>query len=186
MLLVLLRTLKWYVFYPLQVWKLRFLNRKSTILKISFAVNNWDIHFEKGVFISNYNIIHVISKNGMKGSLKIGENTYIGECNNLRAAGGPIEIGKNCMIAEFVTLVASNHKMNFGELMIEQDWDSTKCGIFIDDDVWIGANSVILPGVHIGKGCVIGAGSVVTKDVKPFSIVVGNPARILKKRDSIV
>ncbi len=52
--------------------------------------------------------------------------------------------------------------------------------IIIDDDVWVGANSVILAGVKIGKHCVIGAGSIVTKDIPDYTIAVGNPARIYK------
>lgn len=55
--------------------------------------------------------------------------------------------------------------------------------ITIEDDAWIGAGSIILPGIHIGSSAIIGAGSVVTKDVEPFSIVAGNPARVIRKID---
>jgi acetyltransferase-like isoleucine patch superfamily enzyme len=57
--------------------------------------------------------------------------------------------------------------------------------ITISDDVWIGANSVITAGVTLGKHCVIGAGSVVTKDIPEFTVAVGNPARIIKKYNTI-
>ena len=55
--------------------------------------------------------------------------------------------------------------------------------IIIEEDAWIGAGTIILPGIHIGKGAIIGAGSVVTKDVEPYTIVAGNPARIIRKVD---
>ena len=68
-----------------------------------------------------------------------------------------------------------------GQPMIQQRCPPN-VGIVIGNDVWIGANSVILDGVKIGEGAIIGAGSVVTKDVKSFAIVAGNPARFIKKR----
>ena len=61
-------------------------------------------------------------------------------------------------------------------------------GIVLEDNVWLGGNVVILPGVRIGEGAVIGAGAVVTRDIAPFSIAVGNPARVIRKisdKDSI-
>lgn len=115
-------------------------------------------------------------------SLRIGDNTYIGEYNNIRAAGGSITIGNNCLISQHISIVASNHGIEKDKLIVEQRWPEDKINVVIEDDVWIGANSVILPGVTIHKGAVIGAGSVVTKDVPEYAIVAGNPARILKYR----
>ena len=63
-----------------------------------------------------------------------------------------------------------------------EDESFAKGDIVVDDDVWIGQNAIILSGVHIGQGAVIAAGSVVTKDVEPYAIVGGNPARVIKKR----
>lgn len=56
--------------------------------------------------------------------------------------------------------------------------------VIIDDDVWVGANAIILTGVHVGRGAVIGAGTIVTKDIPPYAVVVGNPARIIRFRFS--
>lgn len=117
-----------------------------------------------------------------KSHIIIGERVAINEYNNLRAAGGDIRIGNYCLIAQFCTLVASNHTVDTSEYMIDAPWDMSRVSIVIEDDVWIGANCVILPGVTIGRGAVIGAGSVVTKDVAPHSICVGNPARFMKSR----
>jgi acetyltransferase-like isoleucine patch superfamily enzyme len=66
--------------------------------------------------------------------------------------------------------------------MIDAPWNGSRTSIDIEDDVWIGANSVILPGVRIGRGSVIGAGSVVTKSVPPHAIYAGNPAKLIRYR----
>lgn len=112
----------------------------------------------------------------------IGDNTYIGEYNNIRAAAGTIMIGNNCLISQHVTIVSSNHGLSRNFLIRKQPWCSKVNTVTIDDDVWIGANSVILPGVHLCTGAVVAAGSVVTKDVPAYGIVCGNPARLLKYR----
>jgi acetyltransferase-like isoleucine patch superfamily enzyme len=119
---------------------------------------------------------------GVPSHIFIGQRTAINECNNLRAAGGDIRIGSHCQIAQFCTLVASNHTTETTEYMTDAPLDISKTSIVIEDDVWIGANSAILPGVTIGRGAVIGAGSVVTRDVAPYSICAGNPARIMRVR----
>ena len=68
------------------------------------------------------------------------------------------------------------------DLHMKMGHPSCKGDIIIENDVWIGANSTIMSGVRIGNGCVVGAGSTVTKDIPPYSIVAGNPAKIVKKR----
>jgi acetyltransferase-like isoleucine patch superfamily enzyme len=94
---------------------------------------------------------------------------------------GGISIGKMTRIAANCTLIAANHNFNQTDKPIMAQGLSTK-GIFIDDDVWIGTHCVILDGVRVGKGSVIAAGAVVTKDVAPYSVVAGVPARLLKFR----
>lgn len=118
----------------------------------------------------------------VKSFLTIGEHVFIGEYNNLRIGGGSLIIGNNVSISEHITMVVSNHGMKRDVLHQKQYWDTVRTGIIIEDDVWIGANSVILPGVTIKKGAVVGAGSIVTKDIPPYAIVCGNPARIIKYR----
>ena len=85
------------------------------------------------------------------------------------------------MMSPRVSIYSENH--NFSETtkpMIEQG--VTRSFVKIEDDCWLAANSVILAGVTVGKGSVVAAGSIVTKDVPPYSIVAGNPARIIKSR----
>lgn len=115
--------------------------------------------------------------------LSIGDFCYIGEYNNIRAAGGKITIGNNCAISQHVTLVCSNHGIDKGTLIQKQRWSTQNNFITIGNDVWIGANSVVLPGVTIHDGAVIGAGSIVTKDVPENAIVAGNPAKVFKYRE---
>ena len=115
--------------------------------------------------------------------LSVGDNTYIGEYNNIRAAGGKVTIGNNCLISQHVTIVASNHQISKAKLIVEQGWATDKVDVTLEDDIWVGTNSVILPGITIHKGAVIAAGAVVTKDVPEYAIVAGNPARIIKYRN---
>lgn len=101
--------------------------------------------------------------------------TYI-ECN------GGVEIGRYFHCGRGLTILSSNHNYNSDDFIPYSPIDILK-PVKIDDFVWIGINVLILPGVSIGEGAVIGAGSVVTKDVPAFAIVGGNPARVLKMRD---
>jgi acetyltransferase-like isoleucine patch superfamily enzyme len=112
--------------------------------------------------------------------LILGDNVYIGDHVNLRAAGGVISIGKNVLIANHVSLVASNHGLELGEPIISQDWQ--RGDILIEEDVWIGAGAVILPGAVIRQGAVIAAGAVVRGEVESHAIYGGVPARKLKSR----
>jgi acetyltransferase-like isoleucine patch superfamily enzyme len=116
-------------------------------------------------------------------ALSIGENSYIGELNNLRISA-PTVIGKNCLISQGCSIITANHNHAQGSAINAQGWDDRKFGVTIGDDVWLGAHSCILPGVNIGGGAVIGAGSVVTRDVAPGAIVAGVPARPIATRQA--
>ena len=95
--------------------------------------------------------------------------------------GGQITIGSKTMIGPNTILRAANHKFdNVGMPIQDQGYES---GIInIEDDVWIGASVTILKNVNIGRSSVIGAGSVVTRDIPPYSIAVGNPAKVIRSR----
>ena len=138
----------------------------------------------KNVTIADYTVIHVVDRSKNTNSrLVVGDRTYIGELNNLRAAGGDIIIGNDCSIAQHVSIIASNHCIKKGVTINSQPWDEVKTGVIIGNDVWVGANSVILPGISIADGAVIAASSVVTKNVPENAIVAGNPARIIRYRE---
>jgi len=109
--------------------------------------------------------------------IEIGDNFYVNcFCHFL----GDIEIGSNVMIGPQTIIWSRDHGMNKDQNMRDQAHKNNK--IIIGDDVWIGANVTILRGVSIGSGSVVGAGSVVTKNIPEKTIVVGNPAEIIKKR----
>ncbi|MEF2364584.1 acyltransferase [Klebsiella oxytoca] len=109
----------------------------------------------------------------------IGNDTYIGPRCNLGAAALLI-IGEKCQIGAGVSFIAENHSFSGSSSIYEQG--VTRKGISVGNDCWIGNNVIILDGVNIGDGVVVGAGAVVTKDIPANSVVVGNPARILKER----
>lgn len=117
-----------------------------------------------------------VINNGV-GDVIIGNNTIIGVGS---VAIGPVRIGDNVMVAQHVVISGMNHNFEDVSLPPLRQNISAK-PITIADDVWIGSNAVITAGVTIGKHAIIGAGSIVTKDVSPFSVYVGNPARMIKK-----
>jgi acetyltransferase-like isoleucine patch superfamily enzyme len=86
------------------------------------------------------------------------------------------------MIAQFVSIVATNHEVDTDQMMIDCNWAQVKNKIIIGNNVWIGCNSVILPGVTISDGAVIGAGSIVTKDVGLNEIYCSKAATKLRHR----
>jgi len=115
-----------------------------------------------------------------KGNITIGNNCTVNPFSILYGHGG-LTIGNGVRIAAHCVFIPANHNFSNVELPIYQQGYNQR-GIVIEDDVWIGANCTILDGVIIGKGCVIGAGTVVTKSIDPYSVAVGVPARVIKKR----
>lgn len=148
-----------------------------------------NVIFEEGVLVfhpenieigNNVYIGHnTILKGYYKNKMIIGDHTWIGQNCFLHSAGG-IKIGKAVGIGPMVKISTSMHKeelskpvlfcdLEFGEVIIEAGCD-------------VGIGSIILPGVKIGEGSIVGAGSVVTKEVEPYSVVAGVPAKVLRRR----
>jgi acetyltransferase-like isoleucine patch superfamily enzyme len=119
---------------------------------------------------------------GSGGSLTIGNQVHVQPRCQFSAYKGPIVISRRCEIAPACAFYSYNHGVAPGVPVREQAIYS-KGGIFLNEDVWLGYGVIVLDGVHIGKGAVVGAGSVVTKDLPPNSIASGVPARVLKMRD---
>lgn len=142
-----------------------------------------DVHIGKGVRIGDFTVLQCINdKERIGSSLTIGEYTYIGEQNNIRASGGRIKIGRKCLISQQVSIIASNHGHSMGTFIMDQPWDERKNYVVIGDDVWIGCGVQILPGVSIGDGAIIAAGSTVIADISENEIVGGVPAKHIKFR----
>ena len=116
--------------------------------------------------------------------ISLGNHVWIG--NNVKIDGrGGVQIGCGCILARDIEIISSNHYFQ-GEDLLEIPYDKRFISkpIVIQENVWMGIRSVILPGVTIGEGAVIGACSVVTKDVPPLAIVGGNPAKVIRYRDA--
>lgn len=113
------------------------------------------------------------------GDVIIGRETRIGMGNVLI---GPVTIGDSVMFAQNIVLSGLNHSYEDIDLPISRQKETTAL-ITIEDECWIGANAVITAGVTLGKHSVVAAGAVVTKDIPPYSIAVGNPARVIKQYD---
>ncbi len=95
---------------------------------------------------------------------------------------GPVIIGNHVMMGPDCIIYTQNHNFSNTNIYMDQQGFQEEKKVIIEDDVWIGGRVIILPGVKIGKGSIIGAGAVVSKNVEPYSIVVGNPARKVKTR----
>lgn len=141
-------------------------------------MNAKGIEIGSGTFIERFTVIS--SGIGEKGYVKIGNNSSIGCSVNIYGHGGAV-IGNNVMIASHCCIIASSHVFSDTERPMFDQGHLSK-GIVIEDDVWLGAGSKVLDGVHIGRGSIIGAGAVVSSDIEPYSVAVGVPAKIIKKR----
>lgn len=135
------------------------------------------------------------------GKINVGDNCVFRSGCKLLTYGGNITLGHDCSVNPYTVLygqgnliignyvriaaqcifIPSNHQFNDPDIPIMQQPLSKK-GIVVEDDVWIGCGVQVLDGVTIAKGCVIGAGSVVTKSTEPYGIYVGVPAKLIKKR----
>lgn len=112
------------------------------------------------------------------GRVKIGSNCQINENVFIQGA----IIGNNVMIAANTSLIANMHKHDRTDIPMNMQGKIVDNKVIVEDDVWIGRNAVVMPGVRIGTGSIVAAGAVVTKDVPPYSIVGGVPAKVIKKR----
>lgn len=115
-----------------------------------------------------------------EGKIDIGQNTYIGPYTCI-SCYGKLKIGRDCLIASHSSIYAHNHDFADPTRKI-RDQGFTSKGIIIEDDCWLGSGVKVVDGVTIGKGSVIGAGAVVTKDIPPYSVAVGVPAKVISKR----
>ena len=116
------------------------------------------------------------------GELVLKDGAIISTGCNIRAAGGRIELGRNSAFAQNTVVVASNHAVGDDD-RLRTGWDETRTGVIVGDNVWVGANCVILAGTRIGQGAVIAAGAVVNGDVPAGELWGGVPARRIKSLD---
>jgi acetyltransferase-like isoleucine patch superfamily enzyme len=119
---------------------------------------------------------------GGNGDVRIGAYSYVNSGVVIYSGNG-VEVGRDVLIAANCTLAPVDHEFAARDRTIrEQRFRPGKGGIVIEDDVWIGANTVLLDGAVVRRGCVIGAASVVRGELEPYSINVGTPTRIVGYR----
>lgn len=147
------------------------------------GLSSHGLHFGNNVTIGRFTSIRPSSYYGVGQigyGLKMGDNSSIGPYGYIGCAGS-ITIGKNVMIGPRVSLFAENHNFSDTTKDIKSQGVNNK-GITIEDDCWIGSGVIILDGVTIGHGSVIGAGTLVLKDVPPESVIVDKRDRYIKSR----
>lgn len=125
----------------------------------------------------------------LNGQLYFGDDIYIGQGCRFQSTLKRIVIGNQVMFGPNVSVHSGNHRIDMigrymKDIKLEEKKPADDKDIYIEDDVWVGAGAIILQGVNIGKGSVIGAGAVINKDVKPYSIVVGTPSQKTLQRFS--
>ena len=137
------------------------------------------VQLERRVHLHRGTIIEVSEG----GQVVIGEATFVQANCNLNGHKGSIRIGRNVMIAQQCGLYPYQHRVDDLTRPMAGQGLVTKGDIVIEDDVWLGTGVKVMDGVRIGRGAVVAAGAVVTKEVPPYAIVGGVPARILRFRD---
>ena len=128
---------------------------------------------KKGAVISETAEIGEVNINGNKKNLSVEDFSFIGRAE--LALHDKITIGRKVCINDGVIILSASHNLS------DPTWPHKKAPIVIEDYVWIATNAIILPGVTIGEGAVVGAGAVVSRSVKPYAIVAGNPAKPINK-----
>jgi acetyltransferase-like isoleucine patch superfamily enzyme len=123
---------------------------------------------------------NLFSRVGHRRNLRVGKNSGWNWGCWINAYGG-ITIGSNVIIGPYCVIHSANHIFADTTIPINKQ-GFEKLPVKIEDDCWLGAKVIVLPGVTIGKGCVIGAGSVVTHDIPEYSVAVGNPAKVIRSR----
>lgn len=143
---------------------------------IDAASRGSEIQVKDGAHISQDVVLRAVG-----GKIVIDEMVSVGT-RSIIYGGGDVKIGRYSLLSNCVELISGNHVFKDPSIPIRfQGRETGK--IVIGEDVWLGARVIVLPGVTIGKGSVVGAGAIVTKDVPSYSIVVGIPARVIKKRE---
>ncbi len=153
---------------------------KRAMLHHGVYLNGWHTNSKiclKECAYLDRNVTVTVHENGY---IEIGKLTYIGPATCI-AGPGPVKIGNYCLISSHCGIYGNNHIFEDPNVLIREQGFTNK-GITIEDDCWLGTGVKVLDGVTIGKGSVVGASAVVTKDIPPYSVAVGIPARVIAQR----
>ena len=135
-----------------------------------------NVHLGSCVYVGHYAIL----KGYYKNRLTVGDGTWIGQGAFLHAAGG-VTIGRRVGIGPHVLILTSTHGETAPPAVI-MDGALELAPVIVGDGADLGVGAILLPGITVGEGAQVGAGAVVTRDVPPFAVVAGNPARVLRRR----
>jgi acetyltransferase-like isoleucine patch superfamily enzyme len=154
----------------------------SPLADIEDSVRGSTVSIGSGAFVDAFVKIKPV---GGLGNVVIGENSYLNSGCVIYSGHG-VTIGRDVLIAANCTLAATNHAFDDPDRPIrQQGFQPSRGGIVIEDDVWIGANCVLLDGTHVGRGCVVAAGSVVRGRLEPGIVYGGNPLRVVGQRGKL-
>ncbi|WP_300267136.1 DapH/DapD/GlmU-related protein [uncultured Enterococcus sp.] len=156
------------------LYKPKFIDRKKDYIYIG----------DNSTILNGARIQSFYKITGYKSKVVVGKNCFFGY-NISILAGEDIIIGNGVLIASDVLITSGNHGMNPETEKYYSEQPLVCKKVIIEEGCWIGEKVCILPGVKIGKKSIIGAGSVVTKEIPPYSIAVGSPARVIKRYDFI-
>ena len=175
-----------------------FCDRRVRVLHARYVHAGRDLDLEEGCFINGHSRRGVtfgdrvtvgrgaiVAPTGLLGGPP-GEGLRVGDRSNLGhwayiGCSGFVSIGSDVLMGPRVALLAENHNLDSAEEPIKAQ-GVTRLPIVVEDDVWLGAGATVVGGVTVGRGSVVAAGSVVTRDVEPFSIVAGAPAKLVRTR----
>lgn len=170
----------------------RYWKNKLGTVKSRIAIGNHvtfqapsHLHFGKGISIGDYTYFLPCTRFAgvsYNPQIIVGDNCWIGKRNSF-AAINKVQIGNNVLFAGYVHITDHSHGYEDINLPVMKQKLISKGPVIIEDDCWLGFGCEVLSGVHIGKHCIVAARAVVTKDVPSYSIVAGNPARIVKRWD---
>jgi maltose O-acetyltransferase len=146
---------------------------RAWLCRFMFKKCGKHILVDRGAWFGFFNILGF--------NIEIGDHSCIGPNAQLEPGGGLV-IGEYVIMGPEVVILTGSHRYDDVTRPIQLQ-GSRLDPVIIEDDVWIGARVIILPNVRIGRSSIIGAGAVVTKDVPPFSVVAGNPAKVRRMRD---
>jgi len=138
------------------------------------------IEFGDNVMIGPYSVIRASMLSNLGAGVRMGSNSSL-DAYSCIGATGPVTIGENVIMGQHISFHAENHNYDRVDIPIKHQGTRRK-GIVLEDDCWVGSNTTFLDGSHVGRGCVIAAGSLVRGEIPSYSIVVGAPARVLRSR----
>jgi acetyltransferase-like isoleucine patch superfamily enzyme len=169
-------------------WKIAIINCNNIKIDYTCLVGK-NVTIKLGFTNGNKGRIRILAKSEVShgviidcwgGSIHIAENVFIGPYVVIYGHGR-VTIGRNTLISMHCRIVSSNHTIPDRHITIRSQPDIL-LPVNIGEDVWLGAGVTVLGGVSIGDGCIVGAGAVVTKDLPPYSIAIGVPAKVIRNR----